>query len=392
MSIEKANFDAIAEEDLAELIAAQVPEGLRIEYKSAPYGNAGEEKREFLKDISAFANSQGGHLIIGIEEDAGAAKTFVGLGDLDVDAELLRLQQVANGGLEPRITGLRMRAVALAAGGHVLLCRVPRSWNRPHRVVAQGSNRFYVRHAAGVHQPNVEELRALFTESASTLEKARDFRLERLEAIQGGIGERPLANEGRVILHIVPVASFSGAVAIDIEEVYAQHLVFRPMAAEGMTPRFNFHGFINERGGEVNNGYTQVFRDGRVEATRANIIHERNGERFVPGTALERSFFEAYSSYVSGLRDLDVPPPFIIMVTLEGFRGLNYLIGRNRWENQRPLDGDCLFLPECTLEDYGGEREHHQAVRPAFDALWNAIGYARAQLFDQDGVWVGEPR
>ena len=60
MSIEKADFDAIDEEDLNELIEAQVPEGLRIEYKQREYGKSDSDKKELLKDISAFANSQGG--------------------------------------------------------------------------------------------------------------------------------------------------------------------------------------------------------------------------------------------------------------------------------------------------------------------------------------------
>ena len=117
------------------------------------------------------------------------------------------MEQIARGGIEPRISGLRMKAVPLAAGGQVLALRVPRSWNPPHPVVAQNSNRFYARHSAGVHEPNVEELRILFAESSSALVSARQFRADRLLAITSGAGVWPLVDEGRLIVHIVPVAS-----------------------------------------------------------------------------------------------------------------------------------------------------------------------------------------
>jgi len=59
MPIERLDFDNMSEADLAELVATQVPEGLRIEYKRELYGNRDEDKREALKDISAFANAFG---------------------------------------------------------------------------------------------------------------------------------------------------------------------------------------------------------------------------------------------------------------------------------------------------------------------------------------------
>ena len=59
MSIDRGDFDAVSEPDLQELVMAAAPEGLRIEYKREAYGNTDSEKREFLKDVSALANSQG---------------------------------------------------------------------------------------------------------------------------------------------------------------------------------------------------------------------------------------------------------------------------------------------------------------------------------------------
>ena len=83
----------------------------------------------------------------------------------------------------------------------------------------------------------------------------------------------------------------------------------------------------------------------------------------------------------------------IIMLTLEGIKGAEYAVMENVWgEYEPPLSDEVLFLPECILEDYGTVLEYHKAVRPAFDALWNAIGYSKSQFFDEKGSWVGKQR
>ena len=52
------NFNMLDEDVLRSLIRNGVPEGLSIEYKSEPYGGKDDEKKEFLKDLSALANSR----------------------------------------------------------------------------------------------------------------------------------------------------------------------------------------------------------------------------------------------------------------------------------------------------------------------------------------------
>jgi hypothetical protein len=392
MTIDQGDFDSVTENDLQELVDAQVPEGLRLEFKLLQYGKSDSDKLELLKDISAFANSHGGHLLLGIEEAESVATELAGL-SLDFDAEILRILQISRNGIEPSIPGIRIRAIPLATGKKVILLRIPRSWNPPHRVKFKGVNRFYIRHSAGVHEPSVEELRALFNQSTSALEQARRFRDERIRFISEGKGQRPLKAGGRLFLHIVPVAAFSGMVNLDVEQVFEKRDAFWPLGSYGMTPRFNFYGFINERGGDENFGYTQIFRNGALEATNADIIRERNDRRLIPGLALETQIFERLTSYMNGLRDVGVPPPLIIMFTLENVRGVYYAVSNSGlWADYDPLPEAILDLPECVIEGYGTEIDYHRAVRPAFDALWNAIGYSRSQCFNENGLWVGKQR
>ena len=84
--------------------------------------------------MSSFANARGGDLIIGIAAEKGIPVALAPLA-VDADAELLRLGNMARDGLEARIPNLQLHAVQIAAGGYVLVIRVPRSYRAPHRVI-----------------------------------------------------------------------------------------------------------------------------------------------------------------------------------------------------------------------------------------------------------------
>lgn len=393
MPLDRPDFDNLSSADLHELVAARVPESQRVEYKRAAYGNADADKREFLKDASAFANAHGGHLIIGIEETDGAASAVPGITGLDPDAEVLRLQNLLRDGIQPRIHNPKVRSVPMAGGAFCIVVRIPQSWTLPHRVSLGNSNRFYLRNSSGVHEASMDELRDLFGFAAGAMERMNAFRVERLKLIQAGEGVRPLVADGRLILHLLPLSGFASATHVDLPEVQRLYQSFLPLGGTyGFSPRLNFDGFINERGGEQNHGYTQVFRNGTVEATQAALVREHSGMRLVAGLKLEREFFSALPKYIAGLCAIDVPMPIVVMVTLDGVMGAHYAVrDRARYMGEyRFFDRDVLRLPDCIVSDYGSEGDYQRALQPAFDALWNAMGWEHDEFFDADGTWRGD--
>lgn len=206
MSLGSLNFDDISETDLNGLIEVGVPEGFKIEYKRELYGNSHNNKKEAFKDISSFANSFGGHLIIGIKEDNGIPIEITALQDINPDEEIQRFENLIRDGIEPRLTGVKIKAIPIKSGGHVIIIRIPRSWNPPHRVSAKNINRFYIRNSAGSHEVSVEELRTLFNLSATVHEKIQAFRKERLAILSADEGPMKIIHEGRLILHILHFA------------------------------------------------------------------------------------------------------------------------------------------------------------------------------------------
>ena len=108
------------------LIATGIREGRTLDFKRDAVGNRDEDKREFLADVSALANSAGGDLLFGVEETGGEATAVPGVAISDPDAEILRLEQIVRSGLDPRLPHIDFR---WASEGDVgcLLVRVARS-------------------------------------------------------------------------------------------------------------------------------------------------------------------------------------------------------------------------------------------------------------------------
>ena len=77
-----------------------------------------------------------------------------------------------------------MKGVSLAKGGAVIVIRIPKSWNPPHRVSARNTNRIYARNSAGAYELSVEELRVLFASGATAIDRMSAFKAERLARIR----------------------------------------------------------------------------------------------------------------------------------------------------------------------------------------------------------------
>lgn len=396
MPLRSIPIDDITEEDLLALIEAAVPERQEVDYKRDMYGRADGDKREFLADVSSFANTAGGHLIIGMAEESGAPVELPGI-DGNVDAEKQRLESLAHDGLEPPILGLRMASVPLANGGHAIVIRIPRSWNPPHRVVAHGSNRFYARNSGGKYEPKVEQLRQLFLVEPSLAERIRDFRFDRLAKIAAGETPVRLVDRSCVVLHVVPFESMDGTPRYAIKDLYDHWTEFDLIRSrpEGLDRKINLDGLVTHGGTQEGSGYfnyTQVWRSGAIESVRAGIVVlARNGERGVSSGTQERNLINTLTSHLTVAKKIGLPFPLVVMVSLIGVAGARLGAGQGRHEEvgRNEFDRDMVHASQCVMETFSNEHgDVARTLRPAFDEIHNAADRLRCPHFDEDGDWV----
>jgi hypothetical protein len=389
MSISKATFEEITEADLINLIDSGVGEGQLIEYKSQVYGTADDDKREFLKDVTSFANTYGGDLIIGMNTIEGVASEIAPVSGIDIDTEICRLENLLRDCVEPRITGIRIRPIPVS-GGVVIVCRIPRSWNPPHRARHRKWKEVFARNSAGAHEMSMDEMRASFTLGASAYDRAREFRAQRL---QNNSIRPPIITPGKVdrlIIHLIPLTTFFGQVSgVDLTRAKQLFMTLLPLAAvEGCASRFNLDGYLTYRGGPVCHGYTQLFRNGTIEAVWIDITRQYDNKTWIPGNSVESYIMARVPEYIESLRALEVFPPILITLTLQNVGGTTYLV--KQYQTESPIYTQHFELPDILIDHYGTPQEYQTALRPFFDVLWNSAGFERAESFRaEDGRWIG---
>jgi len=137
------------EANLLDLVRHQVQENLELEYKrSEALGKSSKQRDEIAKDVSALANSAGGTLIYGVQED-GPMPIGLDRGVDPTDISREWLEQVITSLVKPRIDGLRIVGVELstiAPGRMAFVVTVPQSFRAPH----MAGNRYYKRHGTTV--------------------------------------------------------------------------------------------------------------------------------------------------------------------------------------------------------------------------------------------------
>jgi hypothetical protein len=388
VSLADRPVDEITVDDLHALVSSQVAESLRIEYKETLPGGPDAEKKEFLYDASSFANAHGGLLLFGISESQGLPVAVLGVPTEDPDAEVARLDNLIRDGIEPRIPGLRIRAIPVTTGRVVIALRVPRSWTLPHRVAFKSDHRFYTRHSNGKHPMDLGELRAAFTLSETIVERARRFRSERLGAI--GTGETPvvLDSRPRTCLHLVPISAFDPSVRFDVNALASDLASIPPMYSHGVSYRLNFDGIVTYRDSETRPTYTylQVYRSGIFEAVMTALLEPEGEVRRIPYIAYERALVQAVTCYLTTMNKMGIEPPIFLMLSLQGVRGFTIELDRWRFAHMEPhpIDRDLLLL-ETMVETY--DVAAPTLMKPLFDQIWNAAGWERSMSYDNEGRW-----
>ena len=389
--------DKITEEDLQSLIDNSVLESKTIEYKQSLPGNSDSDKKEFLADISSFANASGGDLIYGILEDrnTGIPKRLEGLAIDNVDREILRLDSMIRDGIEPRIIGIAIEPVNLSNSKIALIFRIPKSWISPHRVSfkGRGQGTFYLRSANGKSPMDVGELRIAFNLSETITERIRRFREDRISNIFANETPVPFCDTAKIVLHLIPIISFNPAQSYDIDKIASNPGKMMPMSCHGWNHRYNLDGFLTYSVSEEerSSSYVQLFKNGIIEAVEGLTLdpHYTNGKLSIP-IGYEGELIRSLPDYLSILKTLNVELPIFIFMTLVGVKGYSMTIDKRKcWIGEvHTIDRDILLLPEIVIESYDVIAE--DILRPCFDSIWNACGFSRSLNYDDTGEWVGK--
>lgn len=385
MALLQIPLDQITEAHLTQLIAVGASESRYIDYKQATYGGRDADHAECRADITSFANTAGGDIVIGMAESKSVPTKLVPFTG-DVGAEKLRLESMARTGVEPPLVGIGVAAVPLTGGGHALIVRTPRSYLKPHRVIYGGKNRFWARSSAGKYEPNVEELRTLFGAGGDFADRVRAYRADRIARILTAPPIPIPMTEPLFVIHVIPLSAFDPLRTLDMMKLEGMWMDFPPPGRNAPSDRtVGYDGLLcsapfNPSYG-VHHAYAQVSRTGIVEGV--TNLHSSQGH--IQASDVDKNTVLCAHAYMKTLNALGVEPPFAVQVSILRAAGMQFLSGIHGVMAQfTPLaiNHDPMDFTEAMID----ARPHtlnecaKALSKPLLQQLWNSAGFLAPQI------------
>lgn len=368
-------------------------ESLTLEFKRELPGKELDHKGEFLKDVSAMANADGGDIVYGIEEKGGVAFKILPLQIITTDAEERRLGQILDAGIEPRITGVRFKWVPTSKG-HTLVLRVPKSYDAPHRVTISNpkfDEKFFVRGGTHISTMRYEQLKTSFDKASTLTERAKSFRQQRLNLIKNNNTPKPLIPGPLCVVHVIPLASATGKQVVDVLKLSNEDpgkIMF--LSWSHNTVSFNLDGIVAHLSmNEPGYGYNQIFRYGCTESVFVGGSLSRPTEKIIHSTTITTELRNAVWRNITLLKDFSVSGPIVIGVSMLSVEGYTFGVG-GAWEvfGKSVADRDDLIFPEVWLESVDLISNVDEVMRPLLDMLWQSFGRERCFEYSENGDWT----
>lgn len=372
------NIKNIQKADLQALIDNQVFENRELEYKDYSFagGKLPDKQRDkFMKEIAAFANTNGGTIIIGMQEDENRLPTKLsgaGMGLGDFDGWLSSFKQMVLSHIRPHLHGIECVPVALEDNNIAIVISIPKSYARPHSFWDGNKDEFFMRHVNGIMYMDIDDLRKEFLYTNGLQDKIREFRRERISLILANECVGDLGNLAKLVIHIIPEWSFELGNTIELKRV-DRNASIRPLSGSSWDYRYNADGYcifgVSPRFRYIPT-YTQFFHNGIIEATEVRSISGYEDKEVYDWSALQGQLMRVITDYGSHLEMLNVPKPWHISATLLNAKGYVTSTG---WDMSAPIERDIVNSLEgiCTEDS-----PIQDALKVVFNSLSNAFGIA----------------
>jgi hypothetical protein len=227
---------------------------------------------------------------------------------------------------------------------------------------------------------------------------ANSFCSDRVAQIGARELPTPLADKPMVALHVMPLDSFKNEREFDTRTLISvTHSKLRPMGLSlrsysDWSPSHNGVMIIG-RGDEIEapfeNSYTEVYRNGVIEAVRAGLIVLNKRNNTATFLQYEQSILQYLRECFQTLSALGCAAPILVRVSLFGLRGARLLHPGDEYETPtaRPFRDDTISLPPVRFDDLS--EQVGKLLKPTLDRAWEQVGHLSSPYVNDDGSWVG---
>ena len=234
--------------DIEELFENEVEESLNLEFKRAgSLSKKNSSKKEIGKDISAFANSDGGIIIYGIAEENHIAKRPSFIDGNEFTKEWL--EQIINTNIQRRITDLRIFPIRFGEEikQTIYVVKIPSSKHAPH--MCSRDNRFYRRYEFESIPMYEYEVRNLYNRKDKT-----DLEIKDPQFSKGTLNKK---RDGGISNQEIILKLGIENISNSIEKEYKLEMEVPSQFRSGYESKLNFH---HRRNGTDGNYYYTFYK------------------------------------------------------------------------------------------------------------------------------------
>lgn len=393
--------------NIENILNEKLQEGQHLEYKdyyfeNGKFNSLGQKQKNTLaKEICAFANAEGGTIVIGISEDKNHNPTEYS--DTGVNQETFEqweqsFRLFCKSKIRPVVHGIKCKLID-KDGNNLISIEVPKSIIKPHAFYDGNRDDFFIRYGNICNHMNYDDLKKAFTELESIQNKIIRFRDNRISMILNGDVAGNIEDKAVLIIHIIPNWSMGVNSYVDFRKVEHEEAfdVFSPIplgsGRRGMT-LYNADGIM------VNYGYgdfpimsyTQLFHNGSIESTEVRLMNYQPNNLTGDMTYIYKWFdIEELSSkkiyqFCSVLEEINVPKPYNVFVSILNGKGKETIID-SFGEISEPLPRDIIKSLPAYLDD---DSNFEEAIYPLLTSLANAFGLKKSFMYDENNNPIKE--
>lgn len=392
-------IDDITIDDIKLLIDNSVCESKSLEYKKELHIENDADKKEFLADVSSFANSTGGDIIFGIEEDDNdkVPINIVGIPYDNEDKLIRRLEDFIRQSIQPIILNIEYKAIEVNEQSYILIIRIPQSIVAPHRVEYRGHNKFFTRSSKGKYQMDVSELRIAFNSGLDLEKRVENYKTDRYYQLLSNRYNKLTEDLPIFVVHYIPLSAFNGnAELLSLSKIKDE---MNNCSSKALGYGYDKSICIDGISIEYKQGnYSAIAKyknNGIIEKATTSYFHKQyEFTNICPKKVID--YFNGYQLINSLITDLNevkryyekmqINTPIIMCCSVLNAVGFSIPI-RDWLEVLNTIDREILCINNLYIEDLSKSSE--EILKSIFDSIWNACGYENCPAYDENGQFIG---
>lgn len=398
MNLLGKKIENVSEDDIKRLVSNGVSESKTLDYKRELKIETGDDRKEFLYDIASLANTEGGAIVYGIEEqkdsqgqNTGIPSQITGITIHNKDKLIQKVEDLAKNNIEPHLNSLNIKHI-IVDGLEILIIGVPKKIGMPHMVTYNSTNKFYKRRNSGKYLLDVHELNNSFLNSFTIKEAANNFREQRIQEVRELKFLPKLDIIGSYFLHVIPLGHLGESI-IDISDEEKLNFLLeklKPHNSKGYDYRYNLDGliiFAADRNNKIPYSYIQFFRNGTLEFYTSHLHFPKKNEPDkldFYGQSFEYITLRYIQTAFDVLKYYQVEPPFAVFISLFDLdNAVVHTQNQNMWMNATEVIGkNQLLFPAVVFDDT--TQDISKKMKSTFDILWQAGNFTKSPFYNDN--------